>query len=165
MNEAATPEAIFSRRLKETRRARGLSQRRLVARLAALGRPLNQAVITRIERGARKVSLDEAIALAAALDVAPVHLFLPIDDSERVSLTPTLEVSAALARQWARGRRPLDPANTRFYAYQSPHIPDWDEIQLQRQEGLTKDEQAILDEQHRMGQEEDQPPPTSEVGT
>ena len=95
---------------------------------------MNQSAITRIERGTRKVALDEAILLAVALDVSPVHLFLPIDNAGRVALTPSTEVTALVARQWALGLRPLDPANTRFYAAQSPEVPDWDEIQVQRQE-------------------------------
>lgn len=135
-----------------------MSQRRLVARLDQLGHPLNQSAITRIERGTRKVSLDEAIALAAALDIAPVHLFLPISDEGRVSVAPSTEVPSRVARQWALGLRPLDPANTRFYAQQSPAVPDWDEIQVQRQEGFDEDEAASLAERELMEQEDGEPP-------
>jgi hypothetical protein len=135
-----------------------MSQRRLVARLDQLGLPLNQSVITRIERGTRKVSLDEAIALAAALDVAPVHLFLPITDEGRVSVTPSTEVPSRVARQWALGLRPLDPSNTRFYANQSPSVPDWDEAQVQRQDISDQEDKAILTERELMEQEEGRPP-------
>lgn len=136
-----------------------MSQRRLVARLDQLGLPLNQSVITRIERGTRKVSLDEAIALAAALDVAPVHLFLPIGDEGRVSVTPSAEVPARVARQWALGIRALDPVNTRFYGSQSPRVPDWEEEQVRRQEkGLGRDATAIPAEQELTVQEEDRRP-------
>ncbi len=92
-----------------------MSQRALVARLAEIGQKMNQAAIARIERGERKISLDEAIAIAAALDVAPVHMFLPIEGDERVSLARALEVDQVKARRWARGNIPLDPANFRSY--------------------------------------------------
>jgi transcriptional regulator with XRE-family HTH domain len=129
---ADTPEEVFRRRLQEAREARGgMSQRDLAARLADIGYRLSQSAITRIERGERKVSLGEAIALAAALDVAPVHMFLPIEGDQPVRLAPALEVKPDQARAWATGRRPLDPANVRFYSYQQPHIAD-----LEREEGL-----------------------------
>lgn len=123
------PEEVFRRRLQEAREARGgMSQRELAARVANIGMKINQSAITRIERGERKVSLGEAIALAAALDVAPVNLFLPIDGDEPVRLAPALEVDLTHARKWATGERPLDPANLRFYAYQSAYA-----VELERE--------------------------------
>ena len=68
----------FSRRLREAREAQGLSQRDLTSRLRAIGLRINQAAIVRIERGERKIPLDEAIAIAAALDVSPLALIFPI---------------------------------------------------------------------------------------
>jgi hypothetical protein len=110
-------------------------------------------VITRIERGTRKVSLDEAIALAVALDVAPVHLFLPISDEGRVSVTPSAEVPSRVARQWALGIRALDPVNTRFYGSQSPRVPDWEAEQVRRQEDFDRDLTATPVEQELAEQE------------
>ena len=124
-----------------------MSQRGPAASLKALGHPINQSAITRIERGERKVTLGEVVALAVALDVAPIYLFLPIDE-DRVSLTPTKEVNAAVARQWAAGIRPLDPANTRSYSHQAP---SWEEMQVQREE----DPQARIAELELSKQEAD----------
>jgi hypothetical protein len=137
-----------------------MSQRRLVARLDQLGLPLNQSVITRIERGTRKVSLDEAVALAAALDVAPVHLFMPINDEGCVSVTPSIEEPSRVARQWALGIRALDPVNTRFYGSQSPRVPDWEEEQVRRQEDFDREATAIPAEQELTEQEEGRSPST-----
>jgi transcriptional regulator with XRE-family HTH domain len=118
--ETNRPGLTFAQRLREAREARGLTQRELAQTVKKLGGSLNQSAITRIERGDRKVTIDEMVALAAALDVAPVHLFLPIEGDAPVQLTPKRTVDIEHARQWARGRRPLDPANVRFYSYQSP---------------------------------------------
>ncbi len=119
---ATTPGETFRHRLREAREARPMSQRGLAARLTELGLPMSQAAVTRIERGDRKCSLDEAVAIAAALDVAPMHLFLPIDGDDPVQLAPALEVDAPLARAWARGEQPLRPEDARFYAFQAPSV-------------------------------------------
>ena len=115
-----SPEQTFSQRLREAREAQGISQRQMVDRLAELGLATNQAAIARIERGTRKVSLDEAVAISAALDVALVNLFLPIEGDEPVQLTPALTVDPDKARRWARGGVPLNPEHYRAYADQHP---------------------------------------------
>ena len=66
-----TPGETFRRRMQEARKLSNLTQRALVARLHEMGLEINQAAIARIESGERKVSLDEAVAIAAALDQAP----------------------------------------------------------------------------------------------
>ena len=106
-----TPSATFPRRLQEVRGSRGMSQRQLAQRLAAIGHPLQVTGIARIEAGTRKVNIDDLVAIAAVLDVAPVHLIFPIEGDDPVQLAPELEVPIKRARAWATGRRPLDSAN------------------------------------------------------
>ena len=76
--------------MQEARKARGISQRALRDRLADAGLDLNQAAIARMERGERKITLDEAVTISAVLDVAPVHLFLPVEGNGPVWLAPDL---------------------------------------------------------------------------
>ena len=45
-----------------------------------------------MERGTRGVTLDDAIAIAAALGVSPLHMFVPLDDNG-AQLTPALTVT------------------------------------------------------------------------
>jgi transcriptional regulator with XRE-family HTH domain len=90
-----------------------------VERLADIGMSMNQAAITRIERGDRKVSVDEAFAIAVALDVAPLSLFLPIEGEEPVKLAPGRKEDPAKARRWARGTVPLAPSNFWDYSLQT----------------------------------------------
>ena len=118
--EASGPEATFRRRMREARLARRLTQRDLVDALAEVGLDMNQTGITRIEGGAPGITLHEAIALAAALDVAPVHLFLPIDDGPPVNLTSGLEVDRRKARSWARGTSPWSPRTTACTSNRAP---------------------------------------------
>jgi transcriptional regulator with XRE-family HTH domain len=137
-----SPEETFQRRLPEARKAQGVSQRDLVARLAHIGHDMNQAAVTRIERGSRKVSVDEAFAIAVALDVAPLSLFLPIAGDEPVKLAPRREEAPAKARRWARGAVPLHPANFRTYLEETSG-----EVSVSA-EGLTQEQQEELREEH-----------------
>src|SRR5205814_8867413 len=59
-----------------SREAAGLSQTQLSALLNDLGVRLNRQAVIALEAKpqARRVSLDEALAIAACLGVAPVHL-------------------------------------------------------------------------------------------
>lgn len=61
---------VFGRRVRELREARGLSQEQF-ADVAGLHR----TYVSGIERGLRNVGLDNILAIARALDVAPAVLF------------------------------------------------------------------------------------------
>ncbi|MBF6233777.1 hypothetical protein [Nocardia farcinica] len=70
---------------------------------------LNRSVIANIESKRRKyVTVDELCCLAYALDVAPVHLLVPMDDDSEADLdlfaaTPDRLMPVDKARQWVRG--------------------------------------------------------------
>jgi len=117
------PSETFRSRMKEARQAckPPMSQQALAERLNALGNDLNQPALARIERGDRKVAIDEAIAISAALDVALVNMVLPIDDADsEISLAPNLQVKTVKARRWARGTIPLRAESFDFYLSQAP---------------------------------------------
>ena len=54
-----------------------LGLRSLAARMAEVGRPLNHSALDKIEKGDRRVDVDDLMALAAALDVSPATLLMP----------------------------------------------------------------------------------------
>jgi hypothetical protein len=96
--------------LKQLRGA--MPVRELARRLEELGRPIDASGITKIEKGKRRVDVDDLVALAVALNVSPNALLLP----ERlppgadgdVQLTPSVVVpSWRDAWAWACGERPL----------------------------------------------------------
>jgi transcriptional regulator with XRE-family HTH domain len=103
----ARPSEVFIARLREMRDVRGLSQAELARRMTAAGRPLGKLALMRIESGERGLSLDEALALAALLNVAPAHLLTPPDDGQMVWLTANLGVDGEEMRNFLRFGHPL----------------------------------------------------------
>lgn len=95
------PSAVFGNRLKETRLRRGLSQEKLATMLANDGVPMTPSALSRIESSDRKVSLDEALALAAELNTAPSFMLTPPDDVF-VRVTDNHSCDGELLRQFLR---------------------------------------------------------------
>lgn len=116
-----TPGTTFRRRLREVRRRAGLSQIALAERVAEQGGSLNQAALTRIERGDRDATVEEALLLAAALGVSPLWLMLPSDQHEWVRLGDGNRVyETALLREWIRGSHPMDLDSYDLFAQERP---------------------------------------------
>jgi transcriptional regulator with XRE-family HTH domain len=110
------PSHHLARRVREIREHRRWTQQDLANRLAELDFPLGRPAITKIEARDRGVSVDEALALAAALGVAPVHLLVPVDNEAWFALSKKWTVPAPLARDWIRGGAPLgDSEDERWY--------------------------------------------------
>ncbi|WP_060888349.1 helix-turn-helix domain-containing protein [Streptomyces caniscabiei] len=64
-----------ARTIEILRTERGLSQRQLAGRVTALGHPMSNTMLSRIERAQRRCDIDDLVALAEALHVsAPVLL-------------------------------------------------------------------------------------------
>lgn len=73
------------------RQRHGWDQRHLAQLVTAAGRPMSASVLGKIESGARRVDVDDLLALAAALDVLPAAL-LPGNDA---AVSDPFEESAA----------------------------------------------------------------------
>ncbi len=125
--DTQAPSGVLAGQLPAIRARRQLSAEALAKRVKALGGGLDRAAISKIETGARGVSLDEALLLAVALDVAPLHLFVPRDDAQPVALTPSLTASAPQVRQWVRGQQPLPGRDDRAYRTEVPDS-EWDHV-------------------------------------
>jgi transcriptional regulator with XRE-family HTH domain len=76
-----------------------MSQAELAQHATEAGRPLDRAAVLRIERGQRGLALDEAVALATILRVAPAHLLSP-PEGEFVALTDNEAVDGEALRDW-----------------------------------------------------------------
>lgn len=73
----------------------------------------------------RNITVDEWLVLAAALDVAPVHLLIPIeDDLAPYAVTPEATVGTGRARAWIRGLFPLPSTDERLYFSEVPRF-EW----------------------------------------
>jgi transcriptional regulator with XRE-family HTH domain len=67
------------------RKRRGLVLRDLSEKMTEIGHPMAHNTINEIERGARRVDVDDLVALAVALDVSPTEL-LGITDPATTAL-------------------------------------------------------------------------------
>lgn len=78
-----TPEQIFAARLREQRRASGLTQAELARRVSEyLPAPMGSTAITKIEGGSRPVTLNEAVYVAIVLQVSLTDLVVDRDPRE-----------------------------------------------------------------------------------
>jgi hypothetical protein len=130
-------------RVRQVRKRRDWKPADLAARCAELGAgDLTENVIENIEsrsarasKHPRPVTVDELLALALALDVAPVHLLVPPDEpGAPYQVTAAVSESRFRVRSWIRGlfplvRLPRVGATRDFWA----EVPD-DEFEA-RQEG------------------------------
>lgn len=82
--QQATPEENFARNLKQLRELQDLSQDELASRMSAGGHQFHAATVYKIENGARRVQLTEAIELARILDTNPERMLDPPDEVENV---------------------------------------------------------------------------------
>jgi transcriptional regulator with XRE-family HTH domain len=94
-------------RIRELRQQRGMSQQGLADRLNLLGGRFERTIIAKIENGSRELMLQEAFQFAYALDVAPVHLFVPTDSDDAINIGPNMTATPAEVRAWIRGRYPM----------------------------------------------------------
>lgn len=77
--ENETRKNIIGLKLKELREARGLSQRELAKKFQLIGCDIDQNVITRTERGDRKVSDREILAISIVFGITTADLFEGVD--------------------------------------------------------------------------------------
>jgi len=113
------------------RKARGLQQRDLSAKLTEIGRPMLPTVISKIERGERRIDVDDLMALSLALRVGLLALLLPTegDGQAPVELTAEVTLRATDAWEWAEGDKPHDKAERDEYGdllrYRLDSRPEW----------------------------------------
>jgi len=96
--------------IKQLRQSKGLTYKELSERLESLGRPIPVLGLSRLERGERRVDVDDLVALAIAMETTPNRLLLPASD---VELTETYRLVADITSTppsmwaWATGEVPL----------------------------------------------------------
>lgn len=106
-----------------------ITVRELSARLAQIGQPIVPSGITKIEMGARRVHVEDLVALAIVLNVSPNRILLdPEADEGPLELTTKVVVTRRRAWSWATGGRPLfdsgSSADPTFRAFRRENRPD-----------------------------------------
>jgi transcriptional regulator with XRE-family HTH domain len=120
--EAHWPVKTIAKRVKLVRRRRGLTAANLAERMRAAGIKWDRNIVANLETGRREnVTVSELLALGVVLNVAPIHLLIPLDtDPEPYQVTPTTAVPTGVVREWVRGRYPLPDADRREYFTEVP---------------------------------------------
>ena len=102
-NEVGPTGKEVARRVKEIRGERRLTTDDLAKHVTELGQPMRSTTVTKIERGQRRVDVDDLVALAIALNVSPLALLLPVDTNAEVVTQLTAERFAARGDAWRWG--------------------------------------------------------------
>lgn len=111
--EAKRPSELFAEQMRIQRERKGWTQRHLASRLARLGFSVHQTTVGKWEARERRISLDESLAISAALDVAPANMVAgayldPEPAAVTIALGPrTPAVTGRQMRAWMRGQQPL----------------------------------------------------------
>lgn len=94
------------RAVERLRERRGLTYKKLSELLEATGRPIFPLGLSRLEKGERRVDVDELVALAAVLGVSPATLLFPrdADESDLVEVAPDVEQRAWIVWEWMSAR-------------------------------------------------------------
>jgi 8-oxo-dGTP pyrophosphatase MutT (NUDIX family) len=113
-----------------------LTYRELSDRLSRLGRPIPTLGLSRIEKGDRRVDIDDLIALSIALGVSPIALLIPEGAGldEEIDLTPALRMPARGAWEWLTGASPL-PENSVVTWPRRPQSPGEGEMSYSPERG------------------------------
>lgn len=77
-----SPSHVVAERVRHWRKERGLNQQQLAERLDEQGTPIGNTGLSRLERGERRVTVEDLCALARALHVSPALLLCPPDDTD-----------------------------------------------------------------------------------
>jgi hypothetical protein len=89
--------------------------------MAGHGVPWDRQIVANVENGKRhNITVNELLALARVLSVAPVNLLIPQTDESEFHVTPTESVSSAEARAWFSGQAPLPGTDLRMFRTEVP---------------------------------------------
>ncbi|WFE45013.1 helix-turn-helix domain-containing protein [Verrucosispora sp. WMMD1129] len=121
------PHRVIADRVRDLRKKRRWSAAQLAAELQEVGLRWDRSIVASFELGRRaSVSVEELLALAYVLDVAPVHLLVPPDkasDSGPFYLViPSFGARLDEARDWIRGREPIVGQDPRSFFAEAPEV-------------------------------------------
>jgi transcriptional regulator with XRE-family HTH domain len=127
VKRGATANAV-SENVRRLREGQNLGLRALSTKLGEVGRQLTHSAVDQIERGRRRVDVDDLMALAAALDTSPAILLMPVgeEDDEAVATGHQDKLTCGRAWDWITGRRPpRDTAGAGLLGWLARSRPHW----------------------------------------
>lgn len=152
VKRGATAEAV-SANVRRLRVDLNLGLRGLSNRLKEVGRPLTHSAVDQIEKGTRRVDVDDLVALAVALEVSPPALLMPNVDSvgpkDRVEMTgtdpsgPPVLIPALAVWEWITGQQPI-VRSMDLLSFGSRAWPKWVRERVERQ--IREEQQQSIEE-------------------
>ncbi len=120
------PTEVIAERMRQLMDRKGWTAQQLVDELAKVGIKWTRLIAANVlVKRRRYITVDEWLGLAYVLDVAPVHLLIPInDDQQPYHVTPGEVVRVERARAWMRGEDPLPGTDPRTYFSEVPRA-EW----------------------------------------
>ncbi|MFE5397444.1 helix-turn-helix domain-containing protein [Streptomyces sp. NPDC056568] len=112
ISESGPATAEVARNIQRVRKARQLKQSEVSARLAAAGRPTLPTVVSKVERGERRIDVDDLVAFGRALGVPPALLLYPLGTDEEVEVLAGQSASTWDAFRWFVGEAPFPELGT-----------------------------------------------------
>jgi transcriptional regulator with XRE-family HTH domain len=123
MAESVEVREVLSDNIGRIRRLRGMTVRDVSARLKELGLRLSASGVSEIENAVRKVSVDELLVIAIALNTSVIDLLSPADGSP-LALAQSIEpLEPMWLELWLQGMTPWPqeawgvPASTQLEAF------------------------------------------------
>jgi len=125
----ATGEAV-ARNVKRLREAANLTYTEVSKALAGIDRPISPLAVRRIEEGERRVDVDDLVALALVLNVAPVSLLYPGAKERGDEVLATglnSPVSAETLWNWMVADSPIVAwdSDVELFGFLGASIPPW----------------------------------------
>lgn len=119
--DAGPSARLVAANLRRIRQERGLGYAELARRLAATGHPVGDTALLKTEKGDRRPTVDDLVALAVALGTTPNRLLLPDieggrppgDEPAPWGDVPPLSLWAWASGEVPLGRRPVSAADGR----------------------------------------------------
>lgn len=124
-NDIGPTGMAVAENIARVRKSQQVSLQELERRLDHLGRRISFSGLSKIERGQKRVDVDDLMAISIALDVAPNALLLPIGEpGEKVQVTGALG-SLGLFWHWVTAdSTPFSRDNRAFIARSLPYWMD-----------------------------------------
>jgi transcriptional regulator with XRE-family HTH domain len=118
-----TPNEVVVMRMRDIRKAQGLTVDDLVDRLADIGRPdITNHKLFNMQAGRVKPYFDVVLAVANALGVSPLaFLTVPDDANIAIEVAPSVEISPTRFNAWSTGARPLPGRDEEVFAEFHPY--------------------------------------------
>lgn len=126
ISESGPAASQVAQNIERVRKARQMKQKDVSDRLREAGRPMLATVVSKVERGERRIDVDDLVAFGRALRVPPLLLLYPLGEAEDVEVLKGQCVPTWAAIQWfiGEGRFPSERI-PRGEVDQATGLPEW----------------------------------------